>query len=186
MRTIKLFYAPSLGHSRFWGMDIAMDLKFFTVDESYIRYLKGVDTNVPDNYSSTKPFIGILFSINGLDYIAPLTSAKPKHAKIKNGSPTVFKIFDGTPEGDLLALVQLNNMILVTKANITKLDVRSLDLKYQFLLLKEINYIRTHRDRLLKKASKLYELVVDKKLPNFVKISCNFKVLEGASANYKS
>ena len=77
-------------------------------------------------------------------------------------------------------------MIPVTKANITKLDVKSQDLKYQFLLLKEINYIRTHRDKLLKKASKLYELVVNKKNPNLVKISCNFNVLEDASLNYKS
>ena len=120
-----------------------MDLKFFTVDEAYIQYLKGFDTNVSDNYSSTKPFIRILFNINGLDYIAPLTSAKPKHAKIKNSSPTAFKVFDGSTEGDLLTLVQLNNMIPVTKANITKLDVKSQDIKYQFLLLKEINYIRT-------------------------------------------
>lgn len=163
-----------------------MDLKFFTVDEDYIQYLKRYDTNVPDNYSSTKPFIGILFNINGLDYIAPLTSAKPKHAKIKNSSPTSFKVFDGTAEGDLLALVQLNNMIPVTKANITKLDVKNLDLKYQFLLLKEINYIRAHRDKLLKKASKLYELVVDKKNPVFIKISCDFKALEEASSSYKS
>ncbi len=163
-----------------------MDLKFFTVDEDYIQYLKGFDTNVPDNYSSTKPFIGILFNINGLDYIAPLTSAKPKHAKIKNSSPTAFKVFDGTTDGDLLALVQLNNMIPVTKANITKLDVKSQDLKYQSLLLKEINFIRTHRDKLLKKASKLYELVVNKKVPNLVKISCKFKALEEASSNYKS
>jgi protein AbiQ len=163
-----------------------MDLKFFTVEESYIQYLKGFDTNVPDNYSSTKPFIGILFNINGLDYIAPLTSAKPKHAKIKNSSPTAFKVFDGSTAGDLLALVQLNNMIPVRKENISKLDVKSADLKYQFLLLKEINYIRANRDKLLKKASKLYELVANKKLPNFVKISCNFKLLEEASSNYKS
>jgi protein AbiQ len=163
-----------------------MNLKFFTVDEGYIQYLKGFDTNVPDNYSSTKPFIGILFNINELDYIAPLTSAKPKHAKIKNSSPTAFKVFDGTTEGDLLALVQLNNMIPVRKANITKLDVSSQDLKYQFLLFKEINYIRAHSDKLLKKASKLYELVVNKKVPDLVKISCSFSDLEKASSSYKS
>ncbi|EGR4465273.1 type III toxin-antitoxin system ToxN/AbiQ family toxin, partial [Vibrio cholerae] len=84
-----------------------MDLKFFTVDEKYIQYLKQFDAKVPDNYSEEKPFIGILFSINGLDYIAPLSSAKPKHSSIKNSSPTTFKVFDGTVEGDLLAIIQL-------------------------------------------------------------------------------
>ena len=163
-----------------------MDLKFFTVEDSYIQYLKGFDTNVPNNYSSTKPFIGVLFDINGLDYIAPLTSAKPKHAKIRNSNPAAFKVFDGSTTGDLLALVQLNNMIPVRKENISKFDVKSRDIKYQFLLLKEINYIRTNRDKLLKKASKLYDLVVNKKISNFVNISCDFKLLESASSNYKS
>lgn len=161
-----------------------MDLKFFTVDENYIQYLKKYDARVPNNYSETKPFIGILFSIDGLDYIAPLTSAKPKHEKIKSGSPTIFKVFDGTSEGDLLALVQLNNMIPVKQSCINKLNVKSLDIKYQFLLLKEINYIRTHRDKLLKKASKLYDLVTNKKIPSFISISCDFKSLEAASESY--
>jgi protein AbiQ len=162
-----------------------MELKFFTVDERYIQYLKGFDAKVPNNYSSAKPFIGILFNINGLDHVAPLTSAKPKHANIKNSSPATFKIFDGTA-GELLALVQLNNMIPVKMTSISKLDVKSKDVKYQFLLLKQINYLRTHRHELLKKAAKLYELVVTKKQPNFVSISCNFKVLEEASSNYQS
>ena len=85
-----------------------------------------------------------------------------------------------------MALVQLNNMIPVRKENISKFDVKSRDIKYQFLLLKEINYIRTNRDKLLKKASKLYDLVVNKKISNFVNISCDFKLLESASSNYKS
>jgi len=164
----------------------SLDLKFFTVDENYIQYLKKFDSKVPDNYSSTKPFVGVLFNINGLDYIAPLTSAKPKHASIKNSSPTSFKVFDGTTEGELLALVQLNNMIPVKKSHVRKLEVKSQDLKYKFLLFKEINYIRTHRDKLLKKASKLYGLVTNKKIPNFVNVSCNFKVLEVASSKHKS
>jgi len=155
-----------------------LDLKFFTVDEKYIQYLKKSDPKVPNNYSETKPFVGILLSVNGLDYIAPLTSAKPKHANIKNSSPTCFKIFDGTTEGDLLALVQLNNMIPVLGKCIIKLDVSNLDIKYQFLLLKEINYIRTHRDKLIKKAEKLYNMVTVKKIPNFVNISCDFIELE--------
>lgn len=161
-----------------------MDLKFFTVDENYIQYLKNFDTHVPDNYQSRKPFIGILFTINDLDYVAPLTSAKPKHSKIKNSNPATFKIFDGTTAGELLALVQLNNMIPVTKENVTKLDTKSQDLKYQFLLLKEINYIRANKEKLLSKALKLYDLVVVKKQTHFVDISCDFKVLEEASSDY--
>ncbi len=154
------------------------------MDEKYIQYLKKLDSKVPNNYSEAKPFVGILLSVNGLDYIAPLTSAKPKHEKIKNSNPASFKVFDGTSEGDLLALVQLNNMIPVLSKCINKLDVSSMDIKYQYLLLKEINYIRTHRDKLLKKAEKLYNMVTVKKIPTFVKISCDFTKLETATMLY--
>ncbi len=161
-----------------------MNLKFFTVDEKYIQHLKKSDHKVPNNYSEAKPFVGILLSVNGLDYIAPLTSAKPKHEKIKNSSPTAFKVFDGTSEGDLLALVQLNNMIPVLSKCIKKFNVSSMDIKYQFLLFKEINYIRSHRDKLLKKAEKLYKMVTVKKIPTFVNISCDFTKLETATRLY--
>ncbi|MFT4928058.1 MAG: protein AbiQ [Phenylobacterium sp.] len=162
-----------------------MELKFFTVDEGYIQYLKKYDSKVPDNYSSTKPFIGVLFRINGLDYIAPLTSAKPKHEKIKNSSPTAFKVFENNTNQKMLALVQLNNMIPVKSSNIQKLDVATFDLKYQFLLLKEINYIRSNKDKLIKKAQKLYDMVTIKQISNFVDFSCDFKALEAASQEFK-
>lgn len=141
---------------------------------------------MPDNYSSTKPFIGVLFNVDGLDYIAPLTSAKPKHDKIKNSSPTAFKIFENNTNEKLLALVQLNNMIPVKYSNIQKLDVATFDFKYQSLLLKQINYIRSNKDKLIKKAQKLYDMVTVKQIPNFVNVSCDFKALEAASLEFKS
>lgn len=162
-----------------------MDLKFFTVKDRYITYLKKIDHRVPNNYSEGKPFIGILLSVNGFDYVAPLTSAKPKHEKIKNSNPTSFKIHDGTLDGDLLAVVQVNNMIPVKKDNITKFHVEAQGIEYQFLLFKELNYIRTHRDSLLKKATKLYKMVTVSCIPNFVGISCDFKKLEVACKAYK-
>lgn len=163
-----------------------MELKFYTVDEDYIQHLKKIDSNVPNNYLSSKPFIGILFNINDLAYIAPLTSAKPKHAKIKNSNPASFKIFDGNHGQKLLAVIQLNNMIPVKLSCIKKLDMSKQDIRYQFLLLKEINYIRTNSQRLLQKATKIYNLVTVKKAEPFIHFSCNFTALEEASNNYKN
>ena len=173
-----------MGRSRLWSQ--ALKLEFFTVDEPYIQYLKKTDPKVPNNYSSTKPFIGILFNIHGLDYIAPLTSAKPKHKKIKNKNPAALKIFEHNMSQNLLAIVLLNNMIPVKPSNIKKLNMLSFSVKYKSLLQKEINYIRTHENRLLQKAQHLYSLVTDKQVKSFINISCDFKALEIVSKKYKN
>jgi len=161
-----------------------LSLKFFTVDDDYIQHLKKTDTNVPDNYSSQKPFIGVLFNVNGLDYIAPLTSPKAKHSKIKNSSQTSFKVYEDNSNKVLLCIIQLNNMIPVKKSCISQFDVTSLGLKYQFLLLKEINYIRTHQEKLMNKANKLYQLITVKKIPALMSFSCDFLALETACNDF--
>ena len=58
-----------------------MNLKFFTVDNEYCEFLRKTDLCVPyihaDKY--LRPFVGIVLTVSGFDYFAPLTSPKPKH-----------------------------------------------------------------------------------------------------------
>ncbi|WP_350312653.1 type III toxin-antitoxin system ToxN/AbiQ family toxin [Dickeya fangzhongdai] len=161
-----------------------MKLEFFTVDDEYIAHLKHHDNKVPNNYAMGKPFIGILFSINDVEYIAPLTSAKEKHNKIKNSNPTSFKVFDGAENPRLISVVQLNNMIPVNKSVIKKFNLEDYDVKYQSLVNKELNYIRANSESLIKKAEKLYSIVTNKKINSLVSISCDFKNLETAMGDY--
>ncbi|WP_248463861.1 type III toxin-antitoxin system ToxN/AbiQ family toxin, partial [Pectobacterium versatile] len=174
--------------SQLWGIfafeGMILKLEFFTVDDEYIVHLKHHDNKVPNNYAMGKPFIGILFSINDVDYIAPLTSVKEKHNKIKNSNPTSFKVFDGVENPRLISVVQLNNMIPVNQSVITKFNLEAYDIKYQFLVNKELNYIRANSESLIKKAKKLYSIVVNKKVDSLVSISCDFKKLENAMSDY--
>nr|WP_293995618.1 type III toxin-antitoxin system ToxN/AbiQ family toxin [uncultured Fusobacterium sp.] len=63
-------------------------LEFYIVDNGYIKYLQTFDKKVVDNSIENKKdnrkFIGIILEVNGLKYIAPLTSPKPKHKVMKN------------------------------------------------------------------------------------------------------
>lgn len=62
-------------------------LKLYTVDNSYVKKLYDVDTEVfyePIGYD-IKPYIGIIIQNNEYDYFIPLTSAKEKHKKWSNG-----------------------------------------------------------------------------------------------------
>ena len=40
--------------------------------------------NIRDNKNESRPYIGILLEVNGMNYIAPLASPKEKHKSIKN------------------------------------------------------------------------------------------------------
>ena len=62
------------------------NLKIVKVDSNYCDYLRQFDNKVPYNYNNKelKPFIGILFKVEDVEYFAPLSSPKEKHKKIRN------------------------------------------------------------------------------------------------------
>lgn len=54
-------------------------MRIYIVKEDYINYLKKFDDNIRDNKNESRPYIGILLEVNGMNYIAPLASPKEKH-----------------------------------------------------------------------------------------------------------
>lgn len=81
-------------------------LKIYYLDENYINYLRKFDTKVAYNKNQTRPYIGIVYTFNGFNYFAPLSSPKPKHLKMSEKTMDIFKIDNGN-----LGIVNINNMI---------------------------------------------------------------------------
>ena len=84
-------------------------MRIYIVKEDYINYLKKFDDNIRDNKNESRPYIGILLEVNGMNYIAPLASPKEKHKSMKNNID-FFKLENGD-----LGVINLNNMIPVHK-----------------------------------------------------------------------
>ncbi|MBR3324896.1 MAG: type III toxin-antitoxin system ToxN/AbiQ family toxin [Clostridia bacterium] len=63
-----------------------MKLKIVRVDSEYCDYLRKFDNKVSYNKDGKelRPFIGILFNIENIEYFAQLSSPKQKHVKMKN------------------------------------------------------------------------------------------------------
>ena len=59
--------------------------QFYHINEHYISYLHSIDTRVQYNKGQRRPYVGIVLSINGIDYYVPLESPKPNHVNIKGG-----------------------------------------------------------------------------------------------------
>ena len=56
-------------------------LKFYDINENYVRYLQTIDDQVPNiHYSTNNKFVcGVVLNINGVDYYAPISHTTKKY-----------------------------------------------------------------------------------------------------------
>ena len=157
------------------------------MDMKYVRDLAKVDDKVmsvsPQNGKSTRPFVGIVIVQGGRRYCIPLSSPKPKHAKMRNGRDFT-KVYD--PNGRLIAVLNFNNMIPVDDTVVTRANLRierrddGQTRAYKLLMRNQIDWCNAHADEIRRKASKLYRIVTEtpEKYRALVGRCCNFRRLE--------
>lgn len=153
-------------------------IRFYNIDFEYIKFLHSYDNQVYYHASyqdKLKPYIGIIVTNDGIHYFIPLTSAKPAHAhKPLNGSDymmihrlvdvsenerrAIYKPYgeDRTKKYRITSLLNIGKMIPVPANKVKAIDFKSLDMKYQFLLLEEHRFCVSEQDRIVAKAKKLY------------------------------
>jgi len=86
-------------------------LKLVQIESDYCDYLRKFDKRVPYNFGEkeTRPFVGILFSVESKLYFAPISSPKIKHLKMKE-TIDFMKLDNGN-----LGAINFNNMIPVSE-----------------------------------------------------------------------
>lgn len=160
--------------------------KLAVIDSKYCDYLRKFDERVPINFSKkeNRPFVGVLFNVDKLEYFAPLSSPKKKH-KIMSNMIDFLKIDNGN-----LGAVNFNNMIPVAKNNY-KIIVLNKELdneeaeKYRILLNNQLQWINSNSIRFKKKTKRLYNLYISKRLkPSIYNRCCNFPLLEEKCREY--
>lgn len=116
-------------------------LSLYLINNEYANELLKLDTKVMNSVlqKEKRPFVGILFTIDEINYIAPLSSPKLKYKTMKNNID-FLKIKNGD-----LGVINFNNMIpvkmkYVTKIN-TKINFNKYDNKYITLLNKQLSWI---------------------------------------------
>ncbi len=161
-------------------------LDFYYIDNAYIQYLRTYDTQVSYNKNEKRPYIGIVFYINGIEYYAPLSSPKPKHKTMKN-SKDLRKI-----NGGQYGVINFNNMIPVSQGSLIHIDINSWpDPKHRRFLQKQYFAIQADYHNIIKTANELYQLVTapDDKLTGYEltvkQRCCNFALLESIYLGYK-
>ena len=168
-------------------------LKIYHVQQEYIRYLRQFDKKVTiiKDTGNARPYVGIVFQINGLNYFAPFSSPEKdddgnliveyKNYFNKNNVPTYERI-DDLKYGVIL----INNMIPIMESQLIYFDIDGIqDEKYKSILKDEFIYCNDNKERIINKAKKLYKLVTNYKQVHFVKLSCDFKLLEQKCLEYE-
>lgn len=161
-------------------------LKFYTVTEEYMIYLKKYDEKLMDNrgVKNKRPYIGVLFEIDRKKYLAPLSSPKPKHLTMKNSLDFV-KINQGK-----FGVINLNNMFPVIEEVIIEKNINlEEDNKYKELLVNQLDWCNKmeNRDNIYRKAEKLYKEILNKKEQSrFWNRCCDFSLLEEKAIEFIS
>ena len=153
--------------------------RLYHISEQYIAYLNSIDNRVQWNKGMKRPYVGIVLSLNGLNYYVPLESPKPGHAKLKSGS-VIIKI-----DGGRLGIMGFNNMIPVPPECLIYFDISKVeDEKYKMLLYNQLEFCNKNRDVITRRAEYVYRKTTSKNIPYYNDICCNFKKLERKSRKY--
>lgn len=156
-------------------------LKFYIVNEDYIEYLSKFDNHVSWNKEQRRPYVGIVLKVENYLYFAPLYSYKVGYDKYKD-NPSFIRIEDR--KGKNVSIIRFAEMIPVPETAIQLLDFNSRGDKYRDLLQAENDFINDNKNVIYAKAKKIYRNVVHAKIPFFMDISCNFKLLEEQLKKY--
>ena len=162
------------------------NFKIVKVDHKYCDYLRQYDNRVSYNAGTKelRPFIGVLFTVEGCEYFAPLSSPKVKHMHMKNNLDVV-KI-----DGGRYGVVNFNNMIPVTSNNYELFDLKATpkdtyELKWQNLLKSQLLWLNKNIKNVKGKAINLYEKYKNDKVDERIKSRCcNFILLEEKCKEY--
>lgn len=154
------------------GLDNKYELKmnkivFCEIDIDYLKSLYEFDNEVSynQNYKKhIKAHLGILTSIQNNTFIIPLTSPKEKHLKISNNSNQIEKMFD--QDNNSLGVLLIQKIIPVSEILIKRINLEK-DKKYGNLILKQLNYIKKNKARILKKVNTHYDKVMNNKKIKF-------------------
>ena len=147
-----------------------MRLELYTIDQNYIAYLEKIDKNVSHStkQKEKRPFVGVLLMFDNKSFVAPLTSPKEKHQKMKN-------TIDFIKISETYGAINLNNMVPVDESLIFKINPKDItDKKYSELIRNQLNFlnVETNKKKIINSAKSLYEKYLKGLLPNNIRDRC--------------
>lgn len=158
------------------------NIKLYEVAPRYIKYLSPHAPHLFHNKQAgqhnERKYIGVVLTVNGMEYFAPLSSFKEKHYRMQEGLDFI-KVKN-------YAVINLNNMFPVAPGQYTYVDISKVrDPKYKSLLQAEYRYIKSIQQRIRKNAVTLYGLKINGPTSPLTKRCNDFAALEKLCREYR-
>lgn len=153
-------------------------LKFYAIDENYVKYLQSIDIQVPNiHYNSNNKFVcGIVFKINDINFYAPISHT------IKRYQTSMLIYSKHRP----VSSIRFSFMIPAYNEVLTELkfsEISKRDQQYADLLRAEYNYCKNHQAEIYAKAQSVYNIGCNKNHRlNYT--CCDFQKLEKEYLKY--
>ena len=158
------------------------NIKLYEINPAYVRYLvphaPHLFQNKQAGQHNERKYIGVVLTVNGMDYFAPLSSFKDKHRRMQEGLDFI-KIKN-------YAVINLNNMFPVPAGQYNYVDIsKERNPKYKSLLLAEYRYIKSIQEKIRKNAATLYQLKAKGPSSPLTKRCNDFLALETLCKDYR-
>ena len=122
--------------------------------------MQAFERRIYNNYKSMSPnphpYVGILFRIGEIPYIAPLVSMKDKYLSKKDKLDMILL--------KPYSVINLNNMMPVPISEVMYIDFSTQEPKYGSLLRKEWELCKSKQTKIIEFANRLYFGIVNGKL----------------------
>ena len=156
------------------------NFKLYYIEDEYISYLRQFDKKVSYNKNKGRPYVGVVYSYEGVDYFVPLHSPKEKHKSINGKAVDIYKIKDGE-----LGVININNMIPTPMSVLSEVLPTVKDRKYKALLENQLTFLNNNKKALYEKIAWFMFLYKRGRLnQRILGRCCNFELLETKCLEY--
>lgn len=174
-------------------MNTQPNLSFYKINETYIEPLQIIDSDVriSTGEKSTRPYVGVVFTIQDRLFFAPLSSPAKFPNTLNSNDLKIAKAKKSNIEKRRLSIKVINNkhvhlcnviigkIIPVPSSQISEISINNLlsstvssEKKYGDLLQKEYYAINAMKDTIYDKALRFYTKSITNTLPKHNKTHC--------------
>lgn len=171
-------------------------MKLYAVTDEYINYLRQFDNKVYDNKEDKRKvmrkYLGIVLTINEMNYYIPMSSPKKsdyKENEIRKSIVPIVRIVSNEEKDNIPVLkgtLRISNMIPVPDSELILYEPKKETNKdYKILVEKELVFIEKNGEMIKKYAKIIYNQKINNYDVSYIKNVVNFKLLEEKCKKYK-
>ena len=171
-------------------------MKLYEVTDDYINYLRHFDSKVYDNKEDKRKvmrkYLGIVLTINEMNYYIPMSSPKKsdyKDNKIRKSIVPIIRILSNEEIDNIPVLkgtLRISNMIPVPDSELILYEPKyEMNKNYKILVEKELEFIKKNEEMIKKYASIIYNQKNNSYDVSYIKNVVDFQLLEEKCKEYQ-